>query len=186
MNKIESHAAEALERLCELFKAKANIRALITLWCGPIQAFEDVMYQVLTERTVDIAIGVQLDMLGVIVGQPRGGLSDDDYRRYIRARIRVNRSNGTINQILAIVRLIVNNSTAVIHFDPSYPAAAIIRVAGIAFDSAIAAALIFFLRDAAAGGVRLVLEWSTVAPEDTFFWDTTNWDSGLQWVGSIE
>lgn len=186
MNRIESHATEALDRLCELFKAKANLRALLTVWCGPIQAFEDVLYQVLTQRTVDLAVGVQLDMLGVIVGQPRGGLVDDDYRRYIRARIRTNRTSGTINQILAIARLIVNDTDAVIRLEPSYPAAAVIRITGILFDSAIAEALVFFLRDAAAGGVRLVLEWSTVAPEDTFFWDTTSWDDGLLWVTSIE
>lgn len=186
MYKIESHATEALDRLCELFKAQANVRALVTAWCGPIQSFEEVLYQVLTERAVDNAVGVQLDQLGVIVGQERAGLSDDDYRRYIRARIRVNRSSGTINELTTITRLIVDDDDASIQFDPSYPAAGMMRVSGIPFDTATALALVTFLRAAAAGGVRIVLEWSTVAPEDTFFWDTTDWDDGLIWVTSTE
>lgn len=186
MDKIASHAEEALARLCELFKVQPNIRALITVWCEPIQAIEEVLYQLLTERTVEVAIGDQLDLLGKIVGQTRAGLEDDDYRRYIRARIRTNRSSGTIGDLLTISRLIVNDDDASIRFDPSYPAAGIIRVSGIPFDTAIAEALVVFLRVAAAAGVRIVLEWSTVAPEDTFYWDTTSWDSGLLWVTSTE
>lgn len=186
MNKIESHATEALDRLCELFKVQPNVRALITVWCRPVQAFEEVLYQVLTERTVDLAVGVQLDMLGVIVGQPRGGLVDDDYRRYIRARIRVNRSSGTIDELIVIARLIVNDEDATIWLEPSYPAACVMHIQGIPVDDAIATALVVFLRAAATGGVRVVLEWSTVAPEDTFTWDSSVWDDTDQWAGSFE
>ncbi len=186
MNKIESHSAEALERLCELFKAKPKVRAFVTALCGPAQRIEDALYQLLTERYLDAAIGVQLDVLGKIVGQVRNGLSDEDYKRYLRARVKVNRSSGITDHLLTIARLIVDDVDASLVFEPSYPAAGIMHVSGIPFDSAIAAVLIEFLRSAAADGVRIILEWSTVDPEDTFFWDTTDWDDGLVWVSSIE
>lgn len=186
MDKIASHSAEALDRLCELFKVKPNVRAYITALCTPAQAFEDVLYQVLTERALDTAIGVQLDALGTIVGQPRNGLSDVDFKRYMRARIKTNRSSGLTNELYHIARLIINDSAATLRYDPSYPAAGIMRISDIPFDSDLAAILIKFLRDAASAGVRIILEWSVIDPEDTFFWDTTAWDDGLLWVSSIE
>jgi hypothetical protein len=186
VNRIESHSAEALERLFEVFKAKPKMRAFVTALCGPAQRIEDALYQILTERYLDTAIGIQLDTLGKIIGQPRNGLSDTDYKRYLRARVKVNRSSGLTDQLLTIARLIVNDDDAAITFVPSYPAAGTVEVTGIPFDTATAAVLVEFLRAAAADGVRLILEWSTVDPEDTFFWDTTSWDSGLIWVTSIE
>lgn len=186
MNKIESHSAEALLRLCEVFKAKPKMRAFLTALCGPAQRLEDCLYQLLTERYLSTAIGAQLDVLGKIVGQARNGLSDEDYKRYLSARVKTNRSSGLTDELLAIARLIVDDDDAVIRFDPSYPAAGIVRISNIPFDTTIAEILVTFLRAAAADGVRIVLEWSTVDPEDTFFWDTTSWDSGLLWVTSTE
>jgi hypothetical protein len=174
MDTISDHAAQAIDRLPELFKAKPNLTNLLTVWCAPIQEFENVLYALLIQRTVDVAIGAQLDQLGVIVDQDRNGLTDDDYRRYIRAAIRANLSDGTINDLLVISRLIVNDPTAVITFVPGYPGSGVISVTEIPFEDAIATALAVFLRKAATAGVRIVLEYNvdTAARFDIDHFDT--------------
>jgi hypothetical protein len=53
-------------------------------------------------RAIDFASGVWLDYLGEIVGEPRKGRLDADYRRYIRIRILVNRSEGKLGDFYAI------------------------------------------------------------------------------------
>lgn len=186
MDKIASHSAEALKRLPEVLKNKPQLAAWITALCQPAQTIEDVLYQLLVERTVDAGSGAQLDTLGKIVGQPRDGLNDTDYRRYIRARIATNKSSGLTNELLHIARLIVNDSDANIRWDPSYPTAGTITVSSIPFDATLASILVKFLRAAAASGVRILLEWTELDTEDLFFWDTTSWDDGLAWSSSIE
>jgi hypothetical protein len=180
------HATEAVSRLCEFLKDKPKAIAYLTALCGPAQAIEDVLIQLLTERTVDTAIGAQLDTLGRIVGQDREGLGDDDFRRYIRARIATNRSSGLTNELLLISRLIVNDSDAAIRLTPSYPATVVIRVSSIEVTEDVASALVKFLRLAASGGVRVILEWSTETEAELFYWDTTDWDEGLVWSVATE
>lgn len=186
MDKIESHADEALARLVEVLKTKPKIRALLTALCGPAQRIEDVLYQLLTERYLDTASGAQLDTLGVIVGQARGGLSDEDYKRFLRARVKTNRSSGLRDQLLAIARLVVDDDSATITARHSFPAGVVYELGGIAFDADSAEVLVSFLRDASADGVRLILDWSPVIPAETFVWDSTEWDDGLTWGESLE
>ena len=59
------------------------------------------------EDALDIgrATGVWLDLLGRVVGEPRDGRGDIDYRRGIRVRVLVNRSNGRIEELAKIARL---------------------------------------------------------------------------------
>ena len=55
---------------------------------------------------LDNAEGVQLDVLGKLVGEPRKGKEDDLYRVWITVRIRVNRSHGRGLDLLEILRLV--------------------------------------------------------------------------------
>lgn len=93
------HILQALNRLIEQYRDKPRIRALLVLMSRQIQDMEDAAWQLLLERTIAAAIGVNLDVLGVIVGQERGDLSDESYRALIRARIKANRSAGSGSQI---------------------------------------------------------------------------------------
>lgn len=186
MDPITDHGAEAIDRLPQFLKDKPNLAAWLEVLCGPIQRIEDALIQLLTERAVDTAIGDQLDDLGTIVGQRRDGLADDDFRRYIRARIAANRACGLTDELLRIVRLIVDDSGATIRLTPSYPAAVVIRVSMIPVDVELASTLVSFLRDAASAGVRLVLEWSELPEADLFYWDSTSWDDGLGWSVQTE
>lgn len=151
------HVEVALRRLPEQFKAKTRIANLLRALVGPFQSLEDALWQLIEERSVDTAIGIQLDQLGHIVGQERGGLSDADYRRYIRARIMTNRSRGSVEDLIRIANLVLAEDDATIEID-SQRGTAVVRIRGVDTTDAVATIVLAFLEDGAAGGVRVVLE----------------------------
>ncbi len=164
------HVANALTRLCEYAKGKPKIRDLLTMLVEPVQDVENAFQQILLERTVDRAIGAQLDVVGEIVGQPRSGVTDDElYRRYIRARIATNKSRGTVNDLLKVARLVVYNEEASLVVDLQGTAALVLGVYGPGTSDEVADILIAFLRQAVAAGVRIILETDSAPDEDSFY-----------------
>lgn len=162
-----------------------GLEKLLIVLTRPAQELESVLYALYTDRTVERAIGTQLDVIGRIVGQPRNGMVNDDYRRYIRARIVANRSNGTIEDLILISRLILNDDSASVVVEYSGPASVIVRIEDVAVDDEIAEVLIGFLRKAKAAGVRLVLQSSAVAPVDWLQFDVDTWDDHY-WIDARE
>src|SRR5262249_42034837 len=65
----------ALDRLCQYAKDKPNIAALLSALVAPAQDVEDAFQDLLTKRGIETGEGVQLDVVGKIVGQKRNGLS---------------------------------------------------------------------------------------------------------------
>lgn len=165
------HVEEALARLAEQDRRDPNIVALLTALVSPFNTLESAHQQLLTQRSVDTAIGAQLDVLGRIVNEARGGLDDETYRRYIRARIRTNRSQGVVEDLIRIAHLIVDDLNARIVVEQPGVAGVIVRVVDVAVTAVVADAAIVFLRAAVAAGVRLILETSIAAPAATFTLD---------------
>lgn len=131
------HEALAISRLITQYKESVNIINYIKTLLIEANNLEEVFQELLTERYLDTAIGVQLDILGEIVGQSRnikdanilkyfgfrdggqhiGGfgykffvsgdhlfsnleLEDDPYRLLIKARIKRNGFDGTIESFI--------------------------------------------------------------------------------------
>ena len=155
---VPDHVAAALGRLLEQDKNKTNISNWVTAFVAPIQALESALWQLLTQRRINTAIGAQLDALGKLVGQGRNGAGDSDYARFINARIRTNVSRGRIEDLIAIARLVLNDALDVIAIAAYGTAAVSVRVTGDVVPDSTAAILISFLRDAHAAGVKLTLE----------------------------
>src|ERR1700744_3954810 len=88
-----------------------NVELLIQALVGPAQDVENMLQQLLLDRTIDNAVGVQLDQIGDIVGQLRLGLDDDTYRQYLRARVAANRSEGHFEDLISVASLILNNTS---------------------------------------------------------------------------
>lgn len=68
------------------------------------QEVEDFAYAIFAARDPSNAVGFQLDRLGRLLGQPRGDLSDDEYRGILRAAGLANVSDtspATVAQVLA-------------------------------------------------------------------------------------
>lgn len=107
--KIPDHVARSLANLLSQFQGKQIVEDCLSILVSPCQDLEDTLYDLVVLRALDAAEGAQLDQYGVVVGANRRGLSDDDYRRYIRVRIMANRSNGQGDVILDVVSFIVDS-----------------------------------------------------------------------------
>jgi hypothetical protein len=136
----------------------SNLRNFLAALVSPLQEVEDAMLAILEQRSIDLAVGVQLDALGKLVGQPRLGLDDETYRRYVRARVATNRSDGNIEDVIKVSNLVVFDPDAYLEIVPEYPAALTLRVSGVEMSDELATVLISFLRDVVSAGVRILLE----------------------------
>ncbi len=150
------HKVQGAARRIIQYISKPRFAELLCIFMAQIQDAEDAGFQLATERTVDTAVGVQLDGLGDIVGQTRQGLSDDDYRPLIRARIRANNSEGTAPNIIDVAVAALNNPGAgKVLYDIKPPAGYLLKIVDeLLFDEHILNDLI---QDATSAGVRGVL-----------------------------
>ncbi len=158
--RITDHVARALARLKQQFKDKPRLEAFLSLLVGPAQPLEDALWQLLVERQIDTAIGVQLDKLGKIVGERRLGRDDETYRRLIRARISTNNSDGLVEDLIQVAGAVLNDPTATPEVVTEGIAAAVLRVQGVVIDNDTANVLIDLLSEAIVAGVRMILEYS--------------------------
>lgn len=167
--KITDHSDVAESRLLEQFKndASPNLVKMLRVFIDKVQEKEDMLWELFDERLLSNAIGETLNIYGRIVGQPRNGADDTTYRVRIRARIAINRSSGTINDLLTIAALLTSND---LKFEPKYPAGGILSIIGEQ-DGTEAKAIAEAIFDARLGGVDIQTLWST--HEHTFQFSST-------------
>lgn len=115
-----THIDEGLDNLIAQFEDSPRIASLLTTFLDQIQQLEDAFSEILTETTVEASTGQQLDALGSIVGEPRSGRNDLQYSTALRARLILNVSEGTPENIIALIRAIAGDVTVQVF--ESYPA----------------------------------------------------------------
>lgn len=146
------HVEQGLSRLLWQFKDKPRIAAWTRSYLRQVQLLEDAAWDVLIKRWIDYAEGVQLDVIGKIVGELRAGRVDAIYKTFIHARVRINRSQGSTGDVLDVFQII---STTPAIFAEYAPAALFLELLQI---PEVDPALIYkSLNDAKAGGVKLAL-----------------------------
>lgn len=118
----------AQSRLTSIFHEKPLITALTGAMVSQLYDIELVADQLKNERWIDVAIGKQLDGCGEIVGEPRLGRSDDDYRDAIYFRIFVNTSNATPNDLMQGLKFLTKPDN--IQYIEQYPATAMLFTDG--------------------------------------------------------
>jgi len=126
-----THTAEALDHLLEVLKGKPDLAAFITPFIDQIQDAENAAFELIDERTIAAAVGVQLDGIGQIIGETRDGRTDDDYRAGLQAKILINKTSGTIEEIIEIIDILISNS---IEFEDLYPASFYVTIVGALVD----------------------------------------------------
>src|SRR5580700_8605674 len=92
---------QGLARLTSAFITKPNVRAWLAATLQPWQDLENATWAALGARFLASAPCYTLpatnnvfDTIGALVGQPRDGYSDTDYKSLIYIRVAVNRSTG--------------------------------------------------------------------------------------------
>lgn len=159
ITRVEDHFEDSKGLFIQVFRDKPRLNAILASYAAQADALEAVFWQLLTERNVDNAVGVQLDILGKLVGQPRVGTTDETYRLFIRTRIRANRSKGRASDAIAVARLALDG--APFEYQDWYPASVIIEVPALDLPDGVTPELVQqVLRDAAPAGVRLDLHYS--------------------------
>lgn len=168
MDQITNHVEQALDRQTSQFKGKTNCEKMLTILIEPVQRFENVAWDVLTKRGLDTAEGAQLDQVGSIIGERRQGKVDEDYRRFLRAAIVAHKSNGTVEDLILVTTLIIDDAAAVIKMYPGYPAGLTIEIQDVILSDDLANVLISFLRRTVAATVKLVL-WYWPSEEEEMY-----------------
>ncbi len=122
------------------------------------QTIEDALWGIYTEMGVSpdadgfvIASGAQLDLLGKLIGLPRGELSDDDYVLSLRVYGRILVGSGTIKQLVDMFSILFPSNLATLA--ESFPAAFVITVSGV-ITGAQAAVAANVIRKAKGGGIN--------------------------------
>lgn len=117
---VSNHLDIALGNLLQQYSDKPKVIGLVTAIVGPIQTFEDAMTSLPFLTSVNGAFGVQLDRLGVIVGQPRNGLNDEPYRIRLKIRIIQNISQGEPDTLIAVYQALTGSNS--VQIQENYPA----------------------------------------------------------------
>lgn len=102
---ITALCAQSQDLLIRQYADSTKLKALVCALIDPIQSIETATNAVYSQvLNIDAAAGVHLDLIGRIVREARNGLSDYVYRRAIKTRILINRSQGRIPDLIGIVR----------------------------------------------------------------------------------
>lgn len=108
------HVKKARALLIEQYKGRPIIQGFLDSYIKRIQDLEDALWDIINSRRLDLAVGLQLDVLGLLVGELRLGRTDEEYRPSIRIRIRVNRSRGRIVDVIDVAKLVNVHGTPIV------------------------------------------------------------------------
>jgi hypothetical protein len=170
ITKVEIHVEDGLGKLLEQYNEKPRIKAWISSYLKQVQLLEDEIWEVFLTRLLEHADGVHLDKIGKKVGQPRIGTDDDVYKLHIRARIRINISNGQSDDIVELCRLLLQALRFRVY--DYYPASFVIDVLDpMVEDPAFVASLIGEARGA---GIGHSLHYSFDEEDETFAFSDTD------------
>lgn len=94
------------------FLDKENFNKLLKLFLEEIQELEVATLAIADQKNINTAIGAWLDYIGSLVGQPREGRTDEEYRAALLLKIAANSSDGTPNTIIDITKQYTGSSSS--------------------------------------------------------------------------
>lgn len=106
LDHVLDHVEQGLNLLIDQYKGKPRLTGWLKAYLRQVQDLEDAAYDVLIKRLIYNAQDAQLDVIGKIVGELRDGRDGEAYRIGIYARVRINRSRGNVDDVLAVLALI--------------------------------------------------------------------------------
>lgn len=114
------HVKRALGKRIDVYKKRTKFGAWLESYIAGVQALEGTLWEIILERLIDNAVGVQLNTLGKIVGVARFTTDDDEYRILIKAQIAINNSQGLWSDLYQVGRLLLidaDGNPADFHFE---------------------------------------------------------------------
>jgi hypothetical protein len=187
--KVTDHSKLALARVVEYLKNQPNWANLITACTLECQRIEDSLWDLLTKRSIDDGFGAQLDGIGQIVGQPRNGMDDAQYRVWLKSKIYLNFSSGTGEELIGLFDALLDGYTVEV---AEYPHASFaLKLAGAELTDPQTYRDV--LQDAKPAAVEVALEYLSDTNANTFtmdsgglgFGDSSNAATGGKFAGAL-
>lgn len=187
---LTSHCEAGKALLIAQYRDKPRIAALLCAYLDRVQSVDDATARLYEHGlSLETAQGVHLDLIGKIVREARDGRDDDSYRRGLRVRVLVNRSQGRIRDLIAVAAL-YEGAGVTVRIREYQPARLVVYMGGIV--STDPDGLHKRLRQAKAAGVALQTVTHPAPPDGSRIFalgngaasaDTTNTTTGLGWTG---
>lgn len=98
----------AIDNLTEQFKDSEKITDLVAGLLSPIASTKQALNDLLLNRSINTAIGKQLDELGILLGLDRLGQDDEVYRALLKTKIYINKSEATKYYVTEAVEQLSN------------------------------------------------------------------------------
>ena len=98
------HVEQGMSRLITQWKDKPVIAALLKSYLMQHNEIENACFQLLENRSIYNAVGVNLDIIGALFGVRREGMSDEEYRAIILLRISQLNVDGTTEVFMNVLR----------------------------------------------------------------------------------
>lgn len=158
----------AVSRYIWQWNNKENLDLLTQTYLTQCQDIEDAFFEIIFKRCLEEAEGVQLTILGKLVKQPRTTSDDGRFRSMIRARIAINLSHSTAEDVIKVASLLLLEFLETFSLRDEPPAQLRVTVKD-PLRSTEPDLLQSLLNEADAGGVRLLLGYtSSVVEADKF------------------
>lgn len=95
-----------LAKFADQFEGSEKLMNLMRAFLEPVDEILSTTSDLKNNRWIDTSVGAQLDQLGAIVGMPRFGRLDDEYRRAIRFQIFINLSKTEPETMITALRVL--------------------------------------------------------------------------------
>lgn len=122
VHKIENYVERAAGRLFHQYEKSPNILAIQATIVEPLQDLENDNHILYKRLVIGEMSGVQLDLIGELVKQPRYGLPDAQYRARLYSKIAVNNSTGIRDDVFNFINIIAGGREGYIQIIEVYPA----------------------------------------------------------------
>lgn len=103
--KIENHVEQAIARLQSKFRTNDWL-GVVTAYTVEIQNLETNLFNFIDGRSIEKAVGENLDNIGTIVVQERLNFDDEFYRVLIYVKIGINTSQANPEKVIDVFRLL--------------------------------------------------------------------------------
>jgi len=106
------HVERGLSTIPSQFFNSPIFREVIRIGLEEVQEIEDCIQDIIDQKNLDVAVGVQLDGLGEHLGKKREGLDDTEYRKVLKIQKILNAGEGQYKTVLQLWRLLLESDTA--------------------------------------------------------------------------
>lgn len=106
--------------LIQQYKEKTKFKAILNAVANRCNDIETAIFELINEFNIENGSGIQLDIIGNILGLARNGRNDEAYKTLLKIKAEINFSSGTPETIIKTAQKLYNATD--VQLDFIYPA----------------------------------------------------------------